>query len=402
MASPHGLNGRPHDKSQRFSFPGSIVDSIRAVVGPGPAALHEPRFSALEVAFLQECIESTFVSSVGTFVDRFEKDLCEFTGSPFAVAVVNGTEALHVALVLAGVRPNDEVLVPALSFIATANAVSYCGAVPHFVDSEVDTLGLDPVALDAWLRKIAVIRDGVCTNRTTGRVIKAVVPMHTFGHPSLMGDLMGVADEYGLAVVEDAAEGLGSWYRGKHVGTFANLGILSFNGNKTITTGGGGAILTSDSALAARAKHLTTTSRVPHRWEFEHDEIGFNYRMPNLNAALGCAQMVNLPQMLASKRTLTDRYLRAFESIAGVAVVTEPANCQSNYWLQAILLDEDRAEQRDAVLEATNDAGLMTRPAWRLIPDQPPYADSPSAPLVSARSLQARLINIPSSAFLVR
>ena len=400
MPSPSNVSGPDRESLGSSSLPEMVVGAIGSVVGQGPVALHEPRFTSLEMTYLQECIESTMVSSVGPFVGRFESALCDFTGSPHAIAVVNGTEALHVALLLANVQPNDEVLVPALSFIATANAVSFCGAVPHFVDSSPSTLGIDPGALSVWLEEATSQRNGVCVNRMTGRIIRAIVPMHVFGHPSDLDELMEIADTHGLVVVEDAAEGLGSLYRGRHVGTLGQLGVLSFNGNKTVTTGGGGAILTADPTLAARARHMTTTSRIPHAWEFEHDEIGFNFRMPNLNAAVGCAQMAHLPRMLASKRNLHAEYLRAFDGIDGVSVVTEPRGSRSNYWLQAILLDEERAHYRDSILARAGEAGLMARPAWRLIPDQTPYARAPSASLDIARSLQARLINSPSSAYL--
>ena len=379
-----------------------ITFAIKSVVGAGPVPLHEPRFSELERQYLLECIDSTYVSSVGPFVTRFESSLTAYTGSPYAVAVVNGTEALHVALLLADTKPNDEVLVPAMSFIATANAVTYCNAVPHFVDIEQSTLGIDAGALSKWLKTIAVKCHGGCRNRQTGRRIKALIPMHAFGHPSDLDGLMAVAREFGLSVVEDAAEGLGSFYQGMHVGTVAELGVLSFNGNKVITTGGGGAILTSDATVAARARHLTTTARRAHQWEFVHDDVGFNYRMPGLNAAIGCAQMTQLPQLLESKRRLANRYEEAFAGIRGVTVFSEPAGTRSNYWLQTILLDKEYEGHREAILERTNVAGLSTRPAWRLIPDQSPYNHTcPRAPLPAARSLQQRLINIPSSAFIV-
>ena len=271
------------------SVAGQVVDAIRAVVGAGPVALHEPRFVGNEWNYVKECLDSTFVSSVGKFVDRFESDLAAYTGAKYAVAVVNGTAALHVALLLAGVKPGDEVLVPTLTFVATTNAVAYSGAVPHFVDSEERTLGLDPNALREYLNAIAEVHNGECRNRVTGRVIRAVVPMHAFGHPLDVDGVVSVAHDFHLGLVEDAAESLGSTIRGRHTGTFGSMGTLSFNGNKTITTGGGGAIITDDAHLAKRAKHLTTTAKVPHRWEYQHDEIGFNYRMPNINAALGCA-----------------------------------------------------------------------------------------------------------------
>jgi perosamine synthetase len=296
------------DVGSESAVSGQVVAAIRSVVGSGPVVLHEPRFVGNEWSYVKECLDSTFVSSVGKFVDRFEADLAAYTGAKYAIAVVNGTAALHVALRLAGVQPGDEVLVPALSFVATANAVAYCGASPHFVDSEERTLGLDPRALRDYLSAIAEIRGGSCVNRATGRVIRSVAPMHVFGHPLDIEGMLSVARDFHLVLVEDAAESLGSTMRGRHTGTFGLMGSLSFNGNKTITTGGGGAIITDDASLAKRAKHITTTAKVPHRWEYQHDEVGFNYRMPNINAALGCAQLEQLAGFVTAKRALFKRY----------------------------------------------------------------------------------------------
>jgi len=374
-----------------------IVAAVHAVVGAGPVALHEPRFAGNEWKYLKECLDSTYVSSVGKFVDRFEAELAAYTGAGHAVAVVNGTAALQIALKLAGVVPGDEVLVPALTFIATANSVSYCGATPHFVDSEERTLGIDAAALRAHLGAIAEMRSGFCVNRSTGQVIRALVPMHTFGHPVDLDGIMGVARDFNLALVEDASESLGSTYHGRHTGTFGRLSMLSFNGNKTITTGGGGAILTDDPVLAKRAKHLTTTAKVPHRWAFVHDDVGYNYRLPNINAALGCAQLEQLPGFLADKRRIYDNYAKAFAGVSQVRIVGEPDGCTSNYWLQVLLLDESVADQRDAVLTATNDAGLMTRPIWSLLPFLAPYRQCPRAELPVAQSLERRVINLPSN-----
>lgn len=379
------------------ALPALVAERLSSVVGPGPVALHEPHFAGNEWAYVKECIDSSFVSSVGPFVDRFEADLSALTGA-HAVAVVNGTAALHVALQLAGVRPGDEVLVPALTFVATANAVTYCGAIPHFVDCDEWRLGLDPGALAAHLARIGTLRDGACVNRETGRVIRAVVPMHAFGHPVDLDALLTLASEFGIAVVEDAAESLGSSYRGRHTGTFGRLGTLSFNGNKTITTGGGGAILTTDPELARRAKHVTTTAKVPHRWEYRHDMVGYNYRMPNINAALGCAQLEQLPRLLAAKRELHERYRVAFAGVEGVRLVSEPEHCRSNFWLQTIVLDRRVATERDAVLATTNDAGLTTRPMWTLMHRLPAFAGCPRMGLDVAESMEARALNLPSSA----
>lgn len=378
-----------------------VLAAMRAVVGPGPVVLHEPSFAGNEWLYLKECLDSTFVSSVGKFVNRFEADLVAFTGAKHAVAVVNGTAALHIALKLVGVKADDEVLIPALTFVATANAVTYCGATPHFVDSEARTLGVDVTKLRDYLASKTEQRAGHCVNRTTGRVIRALVPMHTFGHPVNLDGLMALANDFNLALVEDAAESLGSYYQGQHTGTFGLMGTLSFNGNKTITTGGGGAILTNDTELARHAKHLTTTAKLSHAWEYRHDEIGYNYRLPNLNAALGCAQLEQLPMMLAAKRGLFKRYQTAFSLVGGVKLMAEPEQCQSNYWLQTLLLDAEQANQRDLILKATNDAGFMTRPAWRLMHELTPFKDCPRMDLAGAQSLSQRLINIPSGSGLV-
>ena len=377
---------------------GRIADAIRAVCGPGPVALHEPCFAGNEWLYVKDCLDSTFVSSVGQYVDRFEAELARYTGAQYAIAVANGTAALHTALLLAGVRAGDEVLMPALTFVATANAVSYCSAIPHFADSTGRTLGLDPLALREYLNSIAELRDGHCVNIASGNVIRALVPMHAFGHPVEIDAVLAVARDFRLALVEDAAESLGSLINDRHTGTFGLLGTLSFNGNKTITTGGGGAILTNDPERARRAKHLTTTAKLPHRWNYVHDEVGYNYRMPNLNAALGCAQLEQMPRLVEAKRRLFARYRSAFTGIAGVRLFEEPSGCRSNYWLQTLLVDEAPAGMRDDILATTNDLGLMTRPAWALMHNLAPYRDCPRMNLTAAESLERRLINVPSSA----
>jgi aminotransferase in exopolysaccharide biosynthesis len=382
------------------AFVRRIVDAVRTVVGAGPVPLHEPTFVGNEARYVQECLASTYVSSVGKFVDRFEAEIQAFTGARHAVAVVNGTAALHVALRLAGIGHGDEVLVPALTFVATASAVTYCGAVPHFVDSEESTLGVAPRALRDYLETAAEIRGGECVNRETGRTIRGLIAMHTFGHPLDVEGVAAVARDFRLALIEDAAESIGSTIGGRSTGTFGLMGTLSFNGNKTITTGGGGAILTNDPEIARRAKHLTTTAKVPHRWCFIHDDIGYNYRLPNLNAALGCAQLEQLPRFIEAKRRLYVRYQAAFANVPGVRLFAEPEGCRSNYWLQTLVLDESAAHHRDAVLAATNDAGIMTRPAWTLMHRLPPYRSCPRMDLAQSDSLERRLINVPSSAHL--
>jgi perosamine synthetase len=381
----------------------SIVDVLQACLPEteGATPLHKPTFKGKEWQYVRDCIDTEWVSSVGSYVDRFERDLADYTGTKRAVAVVNGTAALHVCLRLVGVERNDEVLLPALTFVATANAVAYQGAIPHFVDSEEQTLGLDPAKLEAYLDEIALVKENTCINTQTGRAIKAVIPMHAYGHPVDLDALKAVCQRYKIVLVEDAAESLGSTYKGKHTGSIGACASLSFNGNKTITTGGGGAVLTNNEALADQAKHLTTTAKRDHAWEYFHDQMGYNYRMPNLNAALGCAQLEQLPGFLEKKRRLAKRYQAAFADVEGVSFVDEPAFAQSNYWLNTILLDAEHAHRRDIVLQQTNDAGLMTRPTWTLMHRLPMYSDCPRMDLTIAEALEQRLINIPSTPTLV-
>ncbi len=380
----------------------SIIKAIRSVISADktPVGLHEPRFDGNEWVYLKNCLDSTYVSYVGQYVDKFEAMLAEFTGVKKAVAVVNGTAALHIALKLAGVEHGDEVLVPSLTFVATANAVTYCGAVPHFVDSEIKTLGLDPYKLKAYLKNIAKVNGNGCTNKLTGRRIKAVIPMHTFGHPVDLDPLTDICKEYHIGMIEDAAESLGTYYKERHTGHWGKLSILSFNGNKTITTGGGGAIITNDESLGKLAKHLTSTAKIPHRWEYRHDYIGYNYRLPNINAALGCAQMEQLSGFLTRKRDLAEKYKKALESIDGISFFTEPDFANSNYWLNVLLLNESVSHHRDDLLEETNNLGIMTRPAWTPMHELTMFEDSPKMDLSVAESLEKRLINIPSSATL--
>lgn len=377
----------------------AIVKVIEQVVGPatGQVALHEPSFSSVERELVMACLDSGYVSSVGAYVDEFEARLREFTGAKHAVAVVNGTAALHVALTLAGVEPGDEVLVPALSFVATANAVCHCGATPHFVDSDSHRLGMDPQALDAYLKTIVEFSHGSPRNRNTGARISAMVPMHVFGHPVDLAPLLDVAGRYRILVVEDAAESLGSTYQGQHTGTFGLLASLSFNGNKPVTTGGGGAVLTNDVALAKRAKHLTTTAKRPHRWEFVHDEVAWNYRMPNLNAALGCAQMERLPDFLVQKRWLASHYEDEFQGVSGLEFVTEPTDSVSNYWLNTVRLTMSGLTTRNAILDVTNTEGYQCRPVWALLHRLPMFIAMPRAPLPVATVLEETLVNLPSS-----
>jgi aminotransferase in exopolysaccharide biosynthesis len=374
-----------------------VLEAIVKVAGTSPVKLHEPTFDGNEWNYLKECLDSTYVSSVGKFVDKFESDLVDFTGAKYAVSVVNGTAALHIALKLSGVKSNDEVLVPALSFVATANAVAYCNAVPHFVDSEENTLGMDAEKLREYLKDTTEKKNGLCVNSSTKRVIRAMVPMHTFGHPANIEELLSVSREFNIVLVEDAAESIGSYYFGKHTGTFGLFGALSFNGNKTITTGGGGALLTNDKALASHAKHLTTTAKIPHKWEFSHDEVGYNYRMPNINAALGCAQLERLPNKLEAKRKLFDSYNEVFKNNKFFQMIKEPANCKSNYWLQTMKINNASILLRDKILDVTNNAGYMTRPTWVLLSELGQFNLSPKSDLTMSRKLFLSLINIPSS-----
>jgi perosamine synthetase len=381
---------------------GAIVAGIAQAMATNerPVSLHEPRFAGHEWDYVKQCLDSGWVSSSGRFVDEFEARLATLCGTKSAIAVVNGTAALHVALRLMGVGPGDEVMVPALTFVATANAVTYCGAVPHFVDADAHSLGLDPQKLKLHLERIAVRRNGACINSQTGRAMRAVVPVHVFGHPVDMDALKAVCDPFALPIVEDATESLGSTYRGRPCGGLGHVGVLSFNGNKIVTTGGGGALITNDAELARHARHLTTTAKVPHQWAFVHDEIGWNYRLPNLNAALGLAQLEQLDGFVAAKRQLARRYAQAFAPLSGVTFVTEPKGTASNYWLNAILLDDDSGLARDAVLQASHAAGLLTRPAWTPMHQLAIFRDCPRADLAAAESIARRLVNLPSSAIL--
>lgn len=381
--------------------PEALLARLASVLPDGrPLSLHEPRFVGNEWKYVKDCIDTGWVSSVGEYVTRFEQQLAAYTGAAHAVAVVNGTAALHICLLLAGVRPGDEVIIPTLTFIATANAVSYCGAIPLLADSEARSLGLDTEKLARFLSANAELRDGGCFNKRTGRRIAALMPMHTFGHPVAIDELIRLADQWHIPLVEDAAESLGSFYKGRHTGNFGKVAGLSFNGNKIVTTGGGGAILTNSPELAKRAKHLTTTARVSHQWSFIHDEVGYNYRLPNINAALGCAQLECLPDFLAKKRTLAQRYMAALEGLPGIRFVAEPAHTQSNYWLNTLLLDSADEAHRDSILAALNDAGLGARPVWTLMHQLPMFSQAPRMDLSVSEDLARRIVNIPSSVVL--
>lgn len=376
-----------------------LLERILTVIGDANLAvpLHQPCFSGNEWRYVKDCIDTGWVSSVGAYVTRFEAALQHYTGAQHAVAVVNGTAALHACLMILAVQRDAEILLPSLTFVATANAVAYCGAVPHFVDVEAATLGVDADKLRAHLRTVAELRDDGCYNRASGRRIAALIAMHAFGHPLDLDTVAAVCAEYRLTLIEDAAESLGSFYKGKHTGTHGRISALSFNGNKIVTTGGGGAILTDDADLALRVRHLTTTAKLPHAWEYAHDQIGYNYRLPNLNAALGVAQLEQLPDFVARKRALATRYQEALADLPGIRVFHEPAFAQSNYWLNLLLLERPDLPMRDAILQATHAAGVLTRPAWRLLSQLPMYAHCPRADLATSETIAARLICLPSS-----
>ncbi len=357
--------------------------------------LHEPLFIGNERKYVLDAIDSTFVSSVGTYVNLFEEMMCEITGAKHAIALVNGTNAIHLSLLLAGVQPGDEVLTQSLTFVATANAISYCNATPNFVDVDKETLGLSPSLLKKYLKEIAVMKAGVCYNKNTHKKIAACVPMHTFGLPLYIDELVGVCNEYNIPVVEDAAESIGSYYKGKHTGTFGLIGTFSFNGNKTVTSGGGGAIITNDENLAKKAKHLTTQAKIPHKWEYKHDAIGYNYRMPNLNAAMACAQLEQLKKYVDDKRVLSDIYYDFFKNNDEIDLIREVKDTHANYWLNAVLL-KDKA-QRNEFLKFTNAKGVMTRPIWGLMNKLEMFKNCPKSDLSNAEWLENRVVNIPSS-----
>ena len=371
-----------------------IIDFIRKLYNTDDfIPLHAPVFKGNEEKYVLDTIRSTFVSSVGEYVNEFERKIAEYTGAKFAVATVNGTSALHIALLLSGVKEGDEVITQPLTFVATCNAIKYCGAEPAFVDISLKTLGMSPESLKEFLDKNVEVKNGYAYNKRTGKRIKACVPMHTFGHPVEIDKIVEICSKYNIDVIEDAAESLGSFYKNKHTGTFGKFGILSFNGNKIITTGGGGMILTNDEELAKKAKHITTTAKVPHPYEYFHDEVGYNYRMPNINAALGVAQFEQLENFLKIKRKIAQEYKIFFDK-KGINFFTEPENSYSNYWLNAIILDNKK--QRDEFLEITNKNGIQTRPVWTLMYRLPMYKSCFKADAPNAEYIEKRAVNIPS------
>ena len=377
-----------------------IVDAVAAAIGPAtePILLHRPYFPPTAWQYVKECLDTGWVSSAGSYVTKFEKMLAETVGCKRAVATVNGTAALEICMRLAGVQTGDEVICPSLSFVATANAISHCSATPHFVDVSLDRLSICPQALEDRLQQIAKPGVSGAVNRETGRRIAAVCLMHCFGHPGDLDAIVEICDRYDIPLIEDAAESLGSYYKSKHTGRFGKLSAVSFNGNKILTTGGGGAILTDDEALADHAKHLTTTAKVPHPWEFHHDEVGWNYRLPNLNAALGVAQLEILPELMRAKRTIAERYMHAFAEVPGVRVFREPSDSQSNYWLNAILLDESDKAMHTSILKSLNETGYQSRPIWEPMHLLPMFVNCPRGSMCNTQTLKSRVITIPSSA----
>lgn len=375
----------------------SIVKFIRDIFDESTKfiPLHEPNFCGNELVYNEDCIRSTFVSSVGKYVDQFELDIAEYTGATKAVACVNGTSALHLALIIAGVESGSEVLTQSLSFIATCNAISYTGAQPVFIDVDRDTMGLSPTILRSFLNNNCATTEKGCISKISGKRISACVPMHTFGHPCRIDQIVEICDEFGIPVIEDAAESLGSTFKGKHTGTFGKIGVLSFNGNKIVTTGGGGILLFNDLELAKLAKHLSTQAKKNHAWEFDHDQIGYNYRMPNINAALGLAQLENLNRFVHAKRILARNYALFFSN-KKLNFVSEPPECKSNYWLNAVLASD--IIQRNQVLDLLNSSNIMARPAWRLINELPMFEKCLVYQNDNAKWLSDRLINLPSSA----
>ena len=382
-----------------------VVDLLDQVIAPAavPVALHEPDLSDSECRSVADCVAGGWVSTVGGHhVTELEQRLCSVTGAAHVVATMNATAAQHALLAAMGIGPGDEVLTPALTYVATASAVVQAGAVPHFVDCEPDTVGVDAVRLGGYIERGCSGKHGQLRNRSTGRPVRALIVTHVFGHPAHIGQLAALCDSYNLPLIEDAAEAVGTLYEGRHVGTTGRAGLLSFNGNKIVTTGSGGAVVTDDADLASNVRHLIGTAKLPHPWEYVHDRLGFNYGMPNLNAALGCAQLQRLPDFLTQKRALASAYIGAFDGYTAGSILQEPSGARSNYWLNALLLNTPDPDLRDAILETTHVAGYLTRPAWRPLHLLPPYAGCPRMPLPVAEEIYARCINLPSSARLGR
>ena len=373
----------------------SVINFIKSIYKTKKfIPLHEPRFIGNEKKYLSECIDSTFVSSIGKFVDELEEKIAKYTGSKYVVATSNGTSALHISLLLADVDKNCEVITQPITFVATCNAISYCKAKPIFIDVDRDTMGLSPSALRYFLENNTTVKNKQCINNKTSKVIKACLPMHSYGHPCRIDKIKEICDEYCIFLIEDAAESIGSLYKYKHTGTFGQIGTISFNGNKIITAGGGGCVVTNDKVLAKKAKHLTTTAKVPHKWNFNHDMVGYNYRMPNLNAALLVAQLEKLNDFITNKRNLASKYEIFFKS-TNYNFFKEPEDSRSNYWLNSIILKDKT--QRDKFLEESNSNGVMTRPVWTLMNKLPMFKGAQCDDLKNSKWLEERIVNIPSS-----
>ncbi len=377
-----------------------ILKSIKNVVGPGSHQLHEPTFSNEETKILNKTIKSKFVSSAGKYVADFENKFKRYVKSNNAIAVVNGTQAIFISLKICGVTKNDEILVPALTFVGTVNAINYTGATPHFIDSEINSFGVDSKKLENYLNRISFIKNGKCINRKTKKRIKAILPVHIFGHACDIENILRIAKKFNLKVIEDAAEALGSFYKNKHLGTFGDIGCFSFNGNKIITTGGGGMIVLKNRNIAKKIKHLTTTAKLKHKWEYDHDEVGYNFRMPNINAALGLAQLKKINFFLKAKRKLYQIYLKNFSNIDGVKLLKEPLKSKSNYWLHTIVLDKNKMKKKNKILKLLHKNKIFCRPVWKLISDLKPYKNCPKMNLSGSKEIYKRSINMPSSSHL--
>jgi aminotransferase in exopolysaccharide biosynthesis len=382
-------------------FPIRIIESIKKVIGKGPQQLHEPLFIGNEINYLKKTIEKNFVSTSGEYVKKFERYLEKITKAKYAIAVVNGTEALYITLKVCGIKNEDEILVPALTFVGTVNAIVHSGGQPHFIDSNIETLGIDFIKLNNYLDKITIFSNGLTINKFTKKIIRGIVPVHIFGHPCQIDEINKVAKKFNLIVIEDAAEALGSFYKNKHLGTFGVAGCLSFNGNKIITTGGGGAVITNNKKIAKLIKHLITTAKVNHQWEFIHDKVGYNLRMPNLNAALGLAQIENLSKFIKAKRILYKKYKEIFDNVEGVSLFKEITNAKSNYWLQTLILDKKNIKFKNKILKLAHKNSIFIRPAWKLISDLKPYKKKQKMNLSGAKDIFKRVINIPSGQDLI-
>ena len=375
-----------------------IVNIVKKILGKGRHSLHEPYFCGNEWSYVKKTLDENYVSSIGSFVNKFEDQIKKFTKSKYAIPVVNGTEALHLSLVACGVKSNDEVLVPTITFVGTANSIIYSGAIPHFIDSEFETLGIDPLKLEKYLEKITIKKGKFYFNKKTKRRIKAIMPVHIFGNICQIDKILKIAKKYKLVVIEDAAEALGSFFKNKHAGTFGLVGCFSFNGNKILTTGGGGAIITDNKLLAKKIKHLSTTAKINHRWEYVHDVVGYNFRMPNINAALGSAQIENLNKFLISKRKLFLKYCKDFSKVNDVRLIKNPEFSKCNNWLNTIFIRNSSIKKRNKVLAMAQKNRIFMRPVWKPLHTLKHLNKMPRMNLDAAIKIYESCINLPSSA----